>query len=77
MRRAIADHQERFYDLSYDADSEVLVTAGATEASTRSNANDSTSRNEARTARLPPLEILPYEVVPFDADIRKSTLNIS
>ena len=32
LRRAIADHQSRFYDLSYDADTEVLVTAGATEA---------------------------------------------
>ena len=32
LRRAIADHQRRFYDLSYDADTEVLVTAGATEA---------------------------------------------
>lgn len=32
LRRAIADHQRRFYDLEYDADDEVLVTAGATEA---------------------------------------------
>jgi N-succinyldiaminopimelate aminotransferase len=32
LRRAIADHQWRFYDLTYDADTEVLVTAGATEA---------------------------------------------
>ncbi|MEO5842412.1 MAG: pyridoxal phosphate-dependent aminotransferase [Acidimicrobiales bacterium] len=32
LRRAIADHQQRFYGLSYDADTEVLVTAGATEA---------------------------------------------
>jgi N-succinyldiaminopimelate aminotransferase len=32
LRRAIADHQRRFYDLTFDADSEVLVTAGATEA---------------------------------------------
>jgi len=32
LRRAIADHQQRFYELSYDADTEVLVTAGATEA---------------------------------------------
>jgi N-succinyldiaminopimelate aminotransferase len=32
LRRAISDHQLRFYQLFYDADSEVLVTAGATEA---------------------------------------------
>jgi N-succinyldiaminopimelate aminotransferase len=32
LRRAIATHQRRFYGLTYDADSEVLVTAGATEA---------------------------------------------
>jgi N-succinyldiaminopimelate aminotransferase len=32
LRRAIADHQKRFYDLSYDPDTEVFVTAGATEA---------------------------------------------
>jgi len=32
LREAIARHQERFYGIDYDADSEVLVTAGATEA---------------------------------------------
>ena len=32
LRKAIVDHQRRFYDLAYDADNEVLVTAGATEA---------------------------------------------
>ena len=32
LRQAIVDHQQRFYGLSYDPDSEVLVTAGATEA---------------------------------------------
>jgi N-succinyldiaminopimelate aminotransferase len=32
LRAAIAAHQRRFYDLSYDPDGEVLVTAGATEA---------------------------------------------
>ena len=32
LRAAIAAHQRRFYGLSYDADTEVLVTAGATEA---------------------------------------------
>jgi N-succinyldiaminopimelate aminotransferase len=32
LRQAIAEHQQRFYGLTYDADSEVLVTAGATEA---------------------------------------------
>ena len=32
LRSAIAAHQRRFYDLAVDADSEVLVTAGATEA---------------------------------------------
>jgi N-succinyldiaminopimelate aminotransferase len=32
LRRAIADHQKRFYNLSYDPDTEVFVTAGATEA---------------------------------------------
>jgi N-succinyldiaminopimelate aminotransferase len=32
LRQAIADHQRHFYGLDYDADAEVLVTAGATEA---------------------------------------------
>jgi N-succinyldiaminopimelate aminotransferase len=32
LRHAVAAHQQRFYRLEYDADSEVLVTAGATEA---------------------------------------------
>ena len=32
LRHAVSAHQERFYDLSYDPDSEVLITAGATEA---------------------------------------------
>jgi N-succinyldiaminopimelate aminotransferase len=31
LRRAVADHQKRFYGLEVDPDSEVLVTAGATE----------------------------------------------
>ncbi|HZC27997.1 MAG TPA: pyridoxal phosphate-dependent aminotransferase [Actinopolymorphaceae bacterium] len=32
LREAVAAHQKRFYDLSFDPDTEVLVTAGATEA---------------------------------------------
>ncbi len=32
LRQAIAAHQSRFYGLTYDPDTEVLVTAGATEA---------------------------------------------
>ncbi|MGW6707427.1 pyridoxal phosphate-dependent aminotransferase [Streptomyces sp. NPDC054956] len=32
LRTAIAGHQQRFYGLDYDPDTEVLVTAGATEA---------------------------------------------
>jgi N-succinyldiaminopimelate aminotransferase len=32
LRAAIAEHQQRFYGLTYDPASEVLVTAGATEA---------------------------------------------
>jgi len=32
LRNAIAEHQKRFYGLAYDPDTEVLVTAGATEA---------------------------------------------
>jgi N-succinyldiaminopimelate aminotransferase len=32
LRAAIRAHQQRFYGLDYDADSEILVTAGATEA---------------------------------------------
>jgi N-succinyldiaminopimelate aminotransferase len=32
LRTAISDHQRRFYDLSFDPETEVLVTAGATEA---------------------------------------------
>lgn len=32
LREAIAEHQQRFWGLTYDPDTEVLVTAGATEA---------------------------------------------
>jgi N-succinyldiaminopimelate aminotransferase len=32
LRQAIASHQQRYYGLSFDPDTEVLVTAGATEA---------------------------------------------
>src|SRR5580698_67412 len=32
LRRAIAAHAKRFYDLDFDVESEVLVTSGATEA---------------------------------------------
>ncbi|OMI39069.1 MULTISPECIES: pyridoxal phosphate-dependent aminotransferase [Streptomyces] len=32
LRTAVAEHQQRWYGLSYDPDREVLVTAGATEA---------------------------------------------
>ncbi len=32
LRNAIAEHQKRFYDIDVDPDTEVLVTAGATEA---------------------------------------------
>jgi N-succinyldiaminopimelate aminotransferase len=32
LRQAIAAHQHRFYDLSFDPDTEVLATAGASEA---------------------------------------------
>ena len=32
LRHAVADHQRRFYGLELDPDTEVLVTAGATEA---------------------------------------------
>jgi N-succinyldiaminopimelate aminotransferase len=32
LRAAIRAHQQRFYGLDYDADAEILVTAGATEA---------------------------------------------
>ena len=34
LRRAIADHAKRFYDLDFNPDTEVLVTSGATEALT-------------------------------------------
>jgi N-succinyldiaminopimelate aminotransferase len=32
LRQAVARHQQRFYGLGYDPDTEVLITAGATEA---------------------------------------------
>jgi len=32
LRHAVAEHQQRFYGLTFDPDTEVLVTAGATEA---------------------------------------------
>src|SRR5271163_2777927 len=34
LRKAIAGHAKRFYDLDFDADREVLVTSGGTEALT-------------------------------------------
>ncbi len=34
LRQAVADHQKRFWGLEFDAGSEVLITAGATEAIT-------------------------------------------
>jgi len=34
LRRAIAEHQHRFWNLDYDPETEILVTAGATEAVT-------------------------------------------
>jgi N-succinyldiaminopimelate aminotransferase len=36
LRQAIAEHQQRFWGLAYDPDTEILVTAGATEALTAS-----------------------------------------
>jgi N-succinyldiaminopimelate aminotransferase len=36
LRRAIAGHARRFYDLTFDPETEVLVTSGATEALTAS-----------------------------------------
>ncbi|GAA1549010.1 pyridoxal phosphate-dependent aminotransferase [Kribbella hippodromi] len=32
LRQAVADHQRRFYGLTYDPDTQVLITTGATEA---------------------------------------------
>lgn len=32
LREAVAEHQERFYGLRFDPDTEILITAGATEA---------------------------------------------
>src|SRR3954463_1651155 len=32
LRQAVRSHQQRFYGLDFDADTEVLVTTGATEA---------------------------------------------
>ncbi|HCV35947.1 MAG TPA: aminotransferase, partial [Acidimicrobiaceae bacterium] len=32
LRRAVADHQRRFYDIEIDPEAEVLITAGASEA---------------------------------------------
>jgi N-succinyldiaminopimelate aminotransferase len=32
LRTAVGDHQRRFYDLCFDPDTEILITAGATEA---------------------------------------------
>lgn len=34
LRRAVAEHQKRFYDITLNPDTEVLITAGATEAIT-------------------------------------------
>jgi N-succinyldiaminopimelate aminotransferase len=36
LRRAIAGHAKRFYDLRFDPETEVLITSGATEALTAS-----------------------------------------
>src|SRR2546423_7080511 len=32
LRQAVADHDRRFWNLDYDPDGEILITAGATEA---------------------------------------------
>ncbi len=32
LRRAVAEHNQRFYDLRFDPDAEIIVTSGATEA---------------------------------------------
>ena len=32
LRRAVAEHDQRFYDLRFDPDAEIIVTSGATEA---------------------------------------------
>ena len=34
LRQAVAEHQKRFWGLEFDPDTEVLITAGATEAIT-------------------------------------------
>lgn len=34
LRQSVSQHQQRFYDLTFDPDSQVLITAGATEAIT-------------------------------------------
>ena len=36
LRQAVAEHQARFWGLEFDPDTEVLITAGATEAITAS-----------------------------------------
>ena len=36
LRQAVAEHQKRFWNLDFDADDEILITAGATEAITAS-----------------------------------------
>ena len=67
LRAAIANHQQRFYGLTYDPDTEILVTAGATEAiaaSIRSALGSSTAALAASVMR--PLRV----ALPSDLSIR-------
>ena len=51
LREAIAAHQQRFYGLQYDPDTEVLVTAGATEALAGASAGAARHRRRGRAVR--------------------------
>jgi N-succinyldiaminopimelate aminotransferase len=53
LRRAVVDHQRHFYDLEYDPDTEVLITAGATEAIAAALLGTRSSRSSRTTTPMP------------------------
>src|ERR1700722_13974797 len=65
LRRAVARHQRRFYGLGYDPETEVLVTAGATEAIAAALYHDSYVANIAMAGAVRvPLTLYPPDFRP-------------
>ena len=64
LRRAVAEHQQRFYGLDYDPDREVTVYAGATEAIFSTLAGAARARRRGRALRAL-LRLLPRRASPW------------